>query len=102
MTKSVAVLGIPAAAQPAWLALVAALDRLADRGRRPVCESSPDAWLSEQFTERRDAAEACSWCPLLDACGVYADAAGEVWGVWAGADRQARPKRPKETNDARR
>ncbi len=98
-------LGIAPDAIPAWLALCLALDRLAERGRRPVCESSPNQWSGDvRATARRDAAEACMFCPALHPCASYAQAADERHGVWGGTDRGLRPTptRPKETNDARR
>jgi len=92
VTKSADVLGIAPDAIPAWLALVAALDRLADRGRRPVCETRPDQWSADvRATARRDAAEACGYCAALHPCASYADAAGERFGVWGGVDRGLRP-----------
>ena len=98
MTRSADVLGIPSEAAPAWLALVAALDGLADRARRPVCESRPDDWASDApAAVRREAAAACGHCPVIRPCAVYADAAGERCHVWGGIDRTPQPTKRQET-----
>ncbi len=105
VTRTADVLGIAPAAQPAWLALRYALDRLAERGRRPVCETRPDQWSADAHgTARRDAAEACMFCPALHPCASFAQAADERVGVWGGTDRGLRPtpSRPKEATHARR
>lgn len=92
-------LGIPSPAIPAWLALCASLDRLAGEGRRPVCVQRPEQWGPDATTAaRRDAAEACGYCPALHACAAYADAANEKHGVWGGTDRSLR--RPKTERNA--
>lgn len=94
MTNVALMLGIPTQARPAYVALVAALDRLADQGRTPVCARRPDAWSSEApAAVRREAAAACGWCPARVQCAAYAVAADERHGVWGGNDRGARPKR---------
>lgn len=86
-------LGIPPRAEHAWTALSAALERLSDDGRRPVCAQAPDLWSTDaSAADRREAALACQWCPVLDFCAAYADAAKERYGVWAGVDRTARSK----------
>lgn len=82
-------LRIPKNAVPAWLALEAAHDRLL---RTPVCTQAPDDWSSDaKPAVRRDAAVACTFCPLLEPCRAYADLAGERHGVWGGIDRTTRP-----------
>ncbi len=91
-------LGIPPAAQPAWLALCSALDRLADRGRYPVCETRPNDWSSEApLRTRREAAEACAHCPVRSLCDDYATAADERSHVWGGVDRTPQPTKRQET-----
>lgn len=93
------ILGIPFDALPAWLALSAALDRLADEGRVPVCAQRPSQWDQDaKPAARRDAAEACGYCPALHPCAAYADMAKEKHGVWGGIDRSYRPG--KRTADA--
>ena len=94
MTRTADVLGIAPDAIPAWIALCCALDRLAERGRRPICESRPDQWSSDARATAR-----CGFCPALHPCASYADAADERFGVWGGMDRGLR--RPKGTTDAR-
>lgn len=84
--------GIRPEAFPAWLSLAHALERMSDDGRRPVCESSPEQWGADaKITARREAIEACGFCPVLDPCGRFADANRERWGVWAGVNRAAMP-----------
>ena len=95
-------LGIPVSAQPAYVALCAALDRMAEHGRQPVCTTHPDDWSADaRLRARRDAAEACGHCPVLQLCAAYADAAEERHGVWAGIDRglltRGNTKTPEET-----
>ncbi|GAA0986869.1 Transcriptional regulator WhiB2 [Nocardioides aquaticus] len=68
----------------AWIALSHVLSSL----ERPTpCQIDPDPFGSKRVAERREAAEACANCPALEACGRYAEAAGETWLVWAGVDR---------------
>lgn len=91
--KASAVLGIRPEAIPAWLALGAALDRLSDQGQHPVCHQRPDQWSQDAKPyARQDAVEACTYCPIKNACGAFADANVEVSGVWGGRDRS--PCRP--------
>ena len=46
-----------------------------------------DDWASDAPARaRRDAAEACMFCPARHPCASYADAAGEPSGVWGGVD----------------
>ena len=87
-------LGISTEAVPAWRALCSALDSLADEGRQTLCQQWPDQWAADATpTARREAAEACGYCPALALCAAYAEAANENYGVWGGIDRsQRRPK----------
>lgn len=91
-------LGIPLEATTAWRVLVTALDRLADQGRTPVCESRPDDWASDAAAAvRREAAAACGHCPVIRPCAAYATAAGERCHVWGGIDRTPQPTKRQET-----
>lgn len=85
-------LGIRPAALDAWRDLLAALDDMTTRGRRPACTTDPDTWTSHLPNLRRDAAEACSWCPARTACARFADANGEALGIWGGRDCTPRRK----------
>ena len=88
-----ALLGIGPEAAPAWLSLCAALDRLTEAGRTPVCAAQPDQWSADAgAAARRDAAEACSYCPARRPCAAFADVADERFGVWGGTDRALRPR----------
>jgi hypothetical protein len=90
-------LGIPLEAAPAWASLVLALDRLADRGRHPICETRPDDWASDAPARaRRDAVEACGHCPVRSLCDDYATAADERCHVWGGTDRTPQPSKRRE------
>lgn len=85
MTAIGKALGIPPSAVPAWLTLAAAHDRLI---RPPVCTTAPDDWSTDAPADvRRDAVEACTFCPLLEPCRMYDEAADERHGVWGGVDR---------------
>jgi len=87
-----AVLGIAPETMPAWTALCVALDRLAEAGRTPVCSARPEQWGPDvPAAARRDAVEACHYCPAMHPCAAYADAADERFGVWGGTDRGLRP-----------
>lgn len=95
--------GIRLEAVTAWFSLHHALQAMEDDGRRPVCQSNPDAWSSNATVAvRRDAAEACGHCPARAACLNYAIANGEPQGVFGGhdfttdksADRHLRVVRP--------
>jgi hypothetical protein len=80
-------LGIKSAAFPAWLSLGAALVRMADDGKRPLCQQRPDQWSPDAKPhERSSAAEACTYCPALHACAAFAQANGERHCVWGGLD----------------
>lgn len=82
-----AAFGIHPDAVNAWLALADALDRLTDDGRRPVCESRPDQWSGDATpSARADAAEACTYCPVMAACRAFAEANHEPQGVFGGRD----------------
>lgn len=84
---------VPPSARNAWLALADALEQLTDQGLTVVCQSRPDQWFSSDATARRDAAEACGYCPIVRACGAYAQAAADAGqpehGVWAGKEWRA-------------
>lgn len=61
--------GIRPEAINAFLALADALTRMADDGRRPVCEQRPDQWSSDvPLPARQDAAAACVFCSAQPAC----------------------------------
>ena len=78
--------GILATASPAWAALVAALDELADADKAPPCANDPEAWTSEQRWLRDLAAQTCYGCPIRAACARFALANREPSGVWGGLD----------------
>lgn len=87
MSRAIASLGIRPAAMNAYLALVDALNRMSDDGRRPVCENRPEQWSSDaRPPARQDAAAACVFCPAQAACLAYAIAQSEPAGVWGGRD----------------
>jgi hypothetical protein len=66
----------------------------------PPCRSDAgELWFSPHRAHRAAAAECCSACQALDACGSYANVAGERFGVWAGVDRSPRQRRVRSTVD---
>ena len=87
-------LAIHKEAIPAWHALNGRLTDLADNGAQLPCWTRGDLFVSEEPTERREAAEWCETCPALVACSAFADANRETFGTWGGRDRTPRPKRP--------
>lgn len=74
--------------------LTRALVSLATEGRRPRCgeAGSHEMWLSDDATDRAQAASWCVGCPVLVECGAAADEHGERFGVFGGRDRTAAPK----------
>lgn len=84
--------GIHTEAASAWRQLDAALRDLEDHGRRPVCTTRPNDWTSPHRQVRRDAAEACGWCPVANQCHQFATANRERRHVWAGRDLTPRQK----------
>lgn len=74
-------------ALPAWHALGGTLNRLRSE-RRPVpCWSDPQPFTSEDRHDRAEAATACTRCPALAACRLFAETNPEPAHVWAGEDR---------------
>jgi len=80
---------IPPKARDAWRNLSAVLDDLSEAGHQVPCRGRGE-WLSQDAEDVAYAAGHCLRCPALNACGQYADAAGEKHGVWAGVDRSAK------------
>jgi Transcription factor WhiB len=70
----------------AMTALSDALLSLIHRDVRPPCGDDPDTWMSDDKTERADAARLCQSCPLIVTCADYADAIHPTHGVWGGRD----------------
>ncbi len=44
-------------------------------------------WLSDDASDRAQAASWCVGCPVLVECGAAADEHGERFGTWGGTDR---------------
>lgn len=80
---------IPAGASGPFLSLLHALADLDDTDRVVPCEVDPDGFYDDRRGVRALAVPLCRDCPVLTACGAYADAAGERFGVWGGRDRSA-------------
>ena len=77
------------------------LQALLESGVRPPCAGRSE-WLSEAADERLDAAEACQYCRLLDACLQVAEAEHASWGIYGGRDfAPARPPENKTTGQQR-
>jgi len=85
-------------------ALTRRLVDLADHGRRPRCgePGGHEMWLSDDATERAQAARWCVGCAVLVECGAAADEQGERHHVWGGVDRTPPPARPKPAKQATR
>lgn len=81
-----ALVGIRPEAWRAWLTLGDSLRLMEEQGRQPVCAARPDDWHDARPNVRAEAAEACTWCPALDACRAFATANGERHGVYGGHD----------------
>jgi hypothetical protein len=74
----------------AWHALCGTLADLNDQGRATYCATDPAPFTSEDYHERREAAEACAACPAIAACRRFADENAEPAHVWGGVDRTPR------------
>lgn len=61
-----------------------------DDGHRTPCAGRSE-WLSDNPSDRRQAAFACASCPLKTACHAEAVARRERFGVWGGRDLTAHP-----------
>ncbi len=74
-------------------ALTRALVDLATEGRRPRCgePGGHEMWLSDDATDRAQAARWCAGCPVLTECGAAADEHDERFGVFGGTDRTPPP-----------
>jgi hypothetical protein len=94
MSRNAGEFGIRPGAMNSWLALSDALNRITDDGRQAICATRPDQW-SGDATEpaRKDAAEACGFCPARAACLAFAQANDERSGVWGAVDFTPKPKR---------
>jgi hypothetical protein len=82
------------AAREAGDALTLALIELADLDLRTPCQTDPEGFFADSATFLADAVEACTWCPVLELCGQFADANDERYGVWGGRLRSDRSSRP--------
>ena len=75
---SLAFLGIPKSAMPAWSHLLGKLD-----GERTPCAGRPE-WTSSRAADKRTAIAGCNVCPVKAACAEYAEANNERGAVWGG------------------
>lgn len=65
--------------------LDAVIGKELEAGQRIPCVSADwELWTSEHSDDLREAADACQWCPALDACRRYVDQYPEKSGAWAG------------------
>jgi len=80
---------IPTEAARPFLSLLHAFAAMGDTGRAVPCSTDPDGFYHDLRVVRALAVPLCRDCPVLTACGAYADAAGERFGVWGGRDRSA-------------
>jgi len=68
------------------------LSAMVDHEQKPPCAADPGAWVSEDHTERAQAARLCAGCQLLDPCNDLADELHVRFGTWGGRDRTPRPR----------
>lgn len=66
-----------------------ALLNLAESRQRPRCADYPidSPWLSDEHTERAQAATWCTGCPVIDLCAAVGTEERHAFGVWGGIDR---------------
>ena len=79
MTRSYRHLEVPPEAARAY----ARLGELAAATKTP-CQADPEAWFVRSGPARREAEEACGYCPIREACKAYNELGSEEYGVWAG------------------
>lgn len=80
--------GVPAAAFPAYRALVKGTE-----DHTPPCTMDPELWFSTDRRERVQAARHCLTCPLLQECDSYLTASNEPHGVLAARLPEDRTRR---------
>lgn len=57
------------------------------RGEESPCmASTSNAWLSDNTAERKQAAEACQFCPAIAECHAFGIATRAEFGVYGGQD----------------
>lgn len=78
---------------PAEERLTQKLADLAEIGVLPVCSADPDGWFAESIDDRRNAATQCASCPVFVECEATAHALRPRFGVWAGRDWTAQPRK---------
>lgn len=72
-------------AESATERLQAALEAAAHRGDSWPCRDD-DAWTSEDYAERVEAARRCLGCCVMSLCAAAAVEGRETFGVWASVD----------------
>ena len=77
---SLAFLGIPKSAMPAWSHLLGKLEN-----EVAPCYSRPE-WLSSRAADKRTAIRLCGDCPAQAACRDFAQANHESFGIWGAHD----------------
>ena len=97
MTAVDVLLGLAPEAGPSCVALLLAVEKVNDSGRRVPCQTRPDSWSDDATRDERQEAEvACGWCPVIDVCRDYAQAGRETCHVWGGIDRGSRATKQKQ------
>lgn len=85
--NAITVVEPPVPYRPNDLSLTRAIDDFEEAKEhvKGNCYQRPEQWMDwDEPPTREQAAQWCSGCPLLRACGNYALAAGEWHGVWGG------------------
>lgn len=85
--------GLRAAAVPAWRTLVAALVSLDTLGISTPCAEDAEAFTHDDAGIRFIAAKACGLCPVRTFCGAFAVANRERDHVWGGRDQTSGARR---------
>jgi WhiB family redox-sensing transcriptional regulator len=84
--------------------LFSLLEKMEEVGEVP-CQNFPDAFFPDAgargYMDSYMAKDACSQCPLIRECGVYAIEAKEPFGIWGGLTPEERKRETKTTFLAR-
>jgi WhiB family redox-sensing transcriptional regulator len=80
----------------------ATADERGDWRARGPCRSDPDLFFSSDPDDIAQAQRICASCPVRAECASFAEANGEMFGVWAGVDRSALSRRRPSPRRTRR
>lgn len=90
------------AQEAAHASLMARIADHQDDGHHIPCRGAEGhLWLATNRAHQDQAAEACTWCPLLHACRGYATTYQEPSGIWGGTTPTSRAHHHRTTKTTR-